>query len=81
MSDTKDIIENIDIVITNGNVNINSNCSPEGLMQAISVLTASMSNNSDNTLEELTEIIQKNALNILENNNLSTKKIGEEDDI
>jgi hypothetical protein len=63
-------MEHINITIEDGNVNIESNCTPESLMRATSVLFTSMVQNSSNTFEELLGILQQNTLQIIENSTL-----------
>lgn len=65
-------MEEINITIQNDNVNIDSNCSQNSLMNATSVLVTSMAQNSSNTLKEIIEIIETNAIQILEQNCLKT---------
>ena len=59
-------MEHIHIDIEDGNVSIAQNCTPDSLMSATIVMVASMALNSSNTLEELLEIIQKEALLVIE---------------
>ena len=59
-------MEHIHIGIEDGNVNITQNCTPDTFMSATIIMVASMALNSSNTLEELLEIIQKEALLVIE---------------
>jgi hypothetical protein len=74
-------METINIQIEDGSVNIEQNCTHENFMSAVSVMFASMTQNSSNTIEELLEILEKNALDIIENNYLNTKEKEGENDI
>lgn len=75
-------METINFKIENGNVNIESNCTPDTFMKAVSVAVSSMAQNSTNTLEEILNIIEEHAKFILEEESLKTEKIeGNENDV
>ncbi len=59
-------METLNIIIDDGNVSIDQQCSPENFMLAVSVMFSSMVQNSDQTIEELSEILQQNTLSIIE---------------
>jgi hypothetical protein len=59
-------METLNITIEDGNISIDQQCSPENFMLATSVMFSSMVLNSDQTIEELSEILQQNTLAIIE---------------
>lgn len=66
-------MESINVLIEDGNVSIKQECSNENFMLAASVIFSSMAQGSDNTLEELLDILKKNTLSIMEASSLTRK--------
>ena len=67
-------MEKINIGIKNGNVNIESDCSPESMMNATTVMFASLVLGSSNTVEELLAIIEEDASQIIKKGKLQEIK-------
>jgi hypothetical protein len=71
-------MQSLRITIEDENVSINQDCSNDNFMLATSVMLSSMVQGSDQTIEELVDILKANALSIIDKSSLKLLEVEEE---